>query len=160
MGYPSLLESQPHGMANWNNNWKKFTFVGRFGDSLDISDLPTNLRKEEVIDYFDDSKEGDNSKVLVCGSPGEISNDLSQPFQFDANTGFETISWTPGNNRKYVWLMIALKSSDQLRQRVAWALSQILVVVKGAIENERDYSESFLQYYDIFVRHAFGNYRD
>jgi hypothetical protein len=39
------------------------------------------------------------------------------------------------------------------------ALSQILVVADGAIEDE-DRTESFVGFYDIFTRHAFGNYFD
>jgi uncharacterized protein (DUF1800 family) len=54
---------------------------------------------------------------------------------------------------------VALKAQDQLRQRVAFALSQILVVADGAI-NDDDQTESFLTFYDIFTRHAFGNYFD
>lgn len=42
---------------------------------------------------------------------------------------------------------------------MAWALSQILVISPGAIDS-RDSTETFSAYYDIFVRHAFGNYRD
>ena len=58
-----------------------------------------------------------------------------------------------------VWNMIALSAQDQLRQRLAWALSQILVVTPRQI-NEFGLSEAYLNYYDIFVRNAFGNYRD
>jgi len=49
--------------------------------------------------------------------------------------------------------MIALSddTKDQLRQRVAWALSQILVITPNQIE-EDGYSEMYLNYYDIFVR--------
>jgi uncharacterized protein (DUF1800 family) len=56
--------------------------------------------------------------------------------------------------------MVALEAPDQLRQRVAWALSQILVVTPNQIDNADLLSECFLNYYDIFVRNAFGNYRD
>jgi uncharacterized protein (DUF1800 family) len=55
--------------------------------------------------------------------------------------------------------MITLSSQDQLRQRMAWALSQILVVTPNQI-NEDGLSEAYLNYYDIFVRNAFGSYRD
>jgi uncharacterized protein (DUF1800 family) len=55
--------------------------------------------------------------------------------------------------------MIALSAQDQLRQRMAWALSQILVVTSKQI-TEDGLSEAYLNYYDIFVRNAFGNYRD
>ena len=43
--YPSLLESRPHGMVNWNNNWHKFTYVRCFGDILNSGDLPNDLRR-------------------------------------------------------------------------------------------------------------------
>ena len=37
---------------------------------------------------------------------------------------------------------------------------KIVVVVKSAIEHQYEFAEQFLVYYDIFVRHCFGNYRD
>jgi cullin-associated NEDD8-dissociated protein 1 len=55
-------------------------------------------------------------------------------------------------------MMVVLQGSDQLRQRVAWALSQILVITPEQI-NAAFQSESYLNYYDIFVRHAFSDYR-
>jgi hypothetical protein len=51
-----------------------------------------------------------------------------------------------------VWSNIASFSPDQLCQRMAWALSQIFVVNLN--------SESIINYYDIFVHNAFGNYFD
>ena len=39
-------------------------------------------------------------------------------------------------------------------------LFKILVVVKSAISGEDRVTEPFLAYYDVFVRNAFGNYRD
>ena len=55
--------------------------------------------------------------------------------------------------KKSAWAMIALgdDTKDQLRQRVAWALSQILVITPNQIE-EDGFSEMYLNYYDIFVR--------
>ena len=48
---------------------------------------------------------------------------------------------------------------DQLRQRTAWALSQIFSV--GAPNFQFDQAtEPWAVYYDVFVQHAFGNYRD
>ena len=54
--------------------------------------------------------------------------------------------------------MIALQKPDQLRQRVAWALSQILVITPNQI-TAVEQSEIYLNYYDIFVRHAFSSYK-
>lgn len=61
-------------------------------------------------------------------------------------------------NRHAAWWKVAIAGPDQLRQRVAFALSQILVVGNDSgIQSE---SEALCNFYDIFVRHAFGSYRD
>jgi uncharacterized protein (DUF1800 family) len=48
---------------------------------------------------------------------------------------------------------------DALRQRVAWALSQIFVMGESG-SNQIRAVERFLSYYDIFINNAFGNFRD
>lgn len=48
----------------------------------------------------------------------------------------------------------------RLRQRIAWALSQIFVINKSSIGEEGSGNEHLLHYHDIFIRNAFGNYRD
>ncbi len=56
------------------------------------------------------------------------------------------------------WWQSALTAPDQLRQRVAWALSQILVVSQeGALADQH---EPVAAYYDLLLTHALGNYRD
>ncbi len=151
-------------MSRWNNNWQKFTYVGRFGDFLEVGDLPNSLKRVEVSNFFDNQSDSDDVNVMVCGSPGEVNNVKADGLRYDARTGFFTVysfrGYNQHYNRQYVWLKIALEASDQLRQRVAWAFAQILVIVKNAISNENGQTEGFLYFYDIFVRNAFGNYRD
>lgn len=53
---------------------------------------------------------------------------------------------------KNVWFDRVLESPDQLRQRVAYALSQILVASGGA--------QGATAFYDVLAKNAFGNYRD
>jgi len=64
-----------------------------------------------------------------------------------------------GNNMQTAFARAAIQGSDQLRQRVAFALSQILVASRrdANLENK---CLGMADYYDIFVRHAFGNYED
>jgi uncharacterized protein (DUF1800 family) len=64
-----------------------------------------------------------------------------------------------GNNALTPFARAAVGGPDQLRQRVAFALSQILVVSRrdANLENR---ALGVTDYYDIFVRHAFGNYED
>jgi len=62
------------------------------------------------------------------------------------------------SDRVDVWFRNSLNGEDQLRQRVAFALSEIMVVSQlGALQN-RPFAVA--DYYDMLARNAFGNYRD
>ncbi len=64
-----------------------------------------------------------------------------------------------GNNLSTAFARAAIQGEDQLRQRVAYALSQILVTsLRDSNLENRPFGMA--DYYDIFVRNAFGNYRD
>lgn len=64
-----------------------------------------------------------------------------------------------GAHRQAAWWKTVVNAPDQLRQRVAFALSQVLVIsdANGTIFQ---WQEGAANYYDIFVEHAFGNFRD
>lgn len=62
------------------------------------------------------------------------------------------------NQRQEVWWRTVLTADDQLRQRIAFALSGIFVISDKSILNETPYGVA--NYYDILVRNAFGNYRE
>jgi len=54
-----------------------------------------------------------------------------------------------------------LKSEDQLRQRMAYALSQILTIGTDAFNNSANQRwRGAAIYYDLLLEHSFGNYRD
>lgn len=57
------------------------------------------------------------------------------------------------------WLHNALRQPDQLRHRVAFALSEILVTSQNHPNLEQQ-PAALANYYDILLRHAFGNYRE
>lgn len=61
--------------------------------------------------------------------------------------------------RSDIWWEVALWSNDQLRQRVAYSLSQILVIsnISDVLYND---TRGIANYQDILATHAFGNYRD
>lgn len=56
-----------------------------------------------------------------------------------------------------VWTMTVLEAEDQLCQRNAWSLYELLNV--GTASNPQN-TESNLYTYDIFVRNCFGSYFD
>jgi uncharacterized protein (DUF1800 family) len=74
--------------------------------------------------------------------------DLAQFGQQLTNTNFYDSWWTQ-----------ALGSDDQLRQRVAFALSQILVISFNDM-TLRNHTRGVASYYDMLSERAFGNYRD
>ena len=56
------------------------------------------------------------------------------------------------------WSQLTYTAEDQLRQRMAYALSQIMVI---STQSELgSFAESVTGFYDILQRHAFGNFRD
>lgn len=57
------------------------------------------------------------------------------------------------------WWQISLHAPDQLRQRVAFALSEIFVVSDRS-DQLYEQAEGLAWYYDLLVDGAFGNYRD
>ncbi|CAA6808402.1 MAG: FIG01201902: hypothetical protein [uncultured Sulfurovum sp.] len=61
-----------------------------------------------------------------------------------------------------IWWHKALDNEDQLRQKVTYALSQILVTsyLSPAGSRLQLRGESLAVYYDILQKHAFGNYKD
>ena len=61
-------------------------------------------------------------------------------------------------DRVDIWFRNAVNGDDQLRQRVAFALSEILVVSQqGALVS---FPFALADYYDVLARNAFANYRD
>jgi uncharacterized protein (TIGR03437 family) len=65
----------------------------------------------------------------------------------------------PGSNDliEALWKQ-AVQGDDQLRQRVALALHELLVVSEFA-DGLSDNTEALATYYDLLTEHAFGNYR-
>ncbi|MEN1727273.1 MAG: DUF1800 domain-containing protein [Pseudomonadota bacterium] len=62
-------------------------------------------------------------------------------------------------DREAAWWEAAMLAPDQLRQRVAFALSQILVV-SDRHDELADHALALAFYYDLLLEHALGNYRE
>ncbi|MGK0189064.1 MAG: hypothetical protein ACI9R3_004881 [Verrucomicrobiales bacterium] len=63
------------------------------------------------------------------------------------------------DDRLWTWWTNAVTAPDQLRQRVAFALSEIMVISDKS-PALRNYPRGVAHYNDILGQHAFGNYRD
>jgi uncharacterized protein (DUF1800 family) len=81
---------------------------------------------------------------------------LDQRVQAYIDAGVPVQVWQ--DSRQDIWFRNVLYGDDQLRQRVAFALSQIFVISdqNGALEGN---PTALAQFYDILASRAFGNYR-
>ena len=135
-----LLYPDNHDMQRWQTNRDRFPNLGRLGDTIRFQDLNRELRTSQAIlkHFFpQDFASGDGTSVssvstVVCGSPGEVANDLTANGEtlrgaFSVYTEFNNTNGRNDNDKQTVWMTVALTAPDQLRQRMAWALSQILV---------------------------------
>ena len=55
---------------------------------------------------------------------------------------------------------LATSAADEVRQRVAWSLAQVVVVAEFSSAFLTSSDETWTYYYDIVVRNAFGSYLD
>ncbi|KAH8075738.1 hypothetical protein JL721_1759 [Aureococcus anophagefferens] len=78
---------------------------------------------------------------------------------FDGQSGVE-VRYDSRNGKGMVFTNIALDAEDQLRQRMAWALSHIYVVAVDGVGEANEEIEVWLKYYDIFVEHALATCAD
>lgn len=162
MGLTTLTFPDWHTMDRWNGNKYNFGMAGRLGDWVHYYDLPREIRTQEINDLFGFTPQGiqyeDSQGVMVCGSPNEIANDPTLEGA-QGRGAFDALNWEFATTsevdfikqKRLIWTHIALTADDQLRQRVAWALAQILVISPNAIADGEFETESVTNFYDIFV---------
>ncbi|MFO1451864.1 MAG: DUF1800 family protein [Opitutaceae bacterium] len=117
----------------------------------------------------------DINQVVALGFDGWITDQIAKPASLHRplvmsdfaafNRGGQDLDSATNLNRRpgqthrlNAWWTHALGAQDQLRQRVAFALSQILVISdqNGTVNA---WQEGAANYYDLLVKGAFGNYR-
>ncbi len=115
-------------------------------------------------------RQADIDRVRAIGINAWINEQIAAPrsvhrtltmSEFATNPNQGTANNTrPGTaHRESAWWRITLEGPDQLRQRVAFALSQLFVVsVDNATLN--NWQEGVAHYYDHLATHAFGDFRE
>jgi uncharacterized protein (DUF1800 family) len=104
----------------------------------------------------------DIAEVQALGITGWMSNQFNlPPTSLHAFvTNYYTVVTTNAESSTDLWRAwwkTALTAPDQLRHRVAFALSQILVVSEDGVLDERTYA--LANYHDLLATNAFGNFR-
>jgi hypothetical protein len=104
----------------------------------------------------------DISNVTSMGYSGWISNQFAMPASHHLSTIIsnalaDPTQFYPGNTVFNDWWNLSINAPDQLRQRVAFALSEIMVVSdQGVLQ---DNGICLTSYYDTLLDNAFGNFR-
>ncbi len=104
----------------------------------------------------------DIATVQALGYAGWIINQFSLPVTYTlpvvlTNASADPTDPYPSSDWFNTWWQNSITAPDQLRQRVAFALSEILVVSEnGVLQNNATALASF---YDTLLTNAFGNYR-
>ena len=141
-------------MNRWWSRKSNFGYLGRLYDEVHFYDLPQELRTitatSEYFGFVASAIEySDSNGVVVCGSPNEISNEPSLGGRVDRgafdsyNSDLKSTATEDFvKQKRIVWTLAALTAKDQLRQRVAWAIAQILVISQDAISDGNDMTET------------------
>jgi uncharacterized protein (DUF1800 family) len=183
---PAAVISQPWGTMTFTGidadraNWSWNSTVAGFGSgSLNLSRLSALSGSDcgpssdkHAARFLTQATFGPNSNdiasVRTLGYPAWIETQMALPATLQRPTIEAQIAaqvlTDPRNAQFYRgyrlerWFNSAFYAPDQLRQRVAFALSQILVLSEvGALDNN---PIGVAEYNDILLRGAFGNYRD
>ncbi|MDX1507123.1 MAG: DUF1800 domain-containing protein, partial [Woeseiaceae bacterium] len=127
---------------------------------------PPPITKAEAYQFLNQTTfgatEAEADRVITMGFDAWIDDQLRQPASLQLPHLFSlpppTFPFELQPDRVDIWFRNALFGQDQLRQRVAFALSEIMVVSQlGALNNA---PWSLASYYDMLAQGAFGNYRD
>lgn len=121
----------------------RFLQQATFGaNAVDISDLQGKASFEAWIDE-------------QFAKP--VTSHLPYVEQFRNVTAPESPTYT-GSLTFNSWWKNSIQADDQLRQRIAFALSEIMVVSENGPLDDR--ANALSSYYDTLLEHAFGNARD
>jgi len=127
---------------------------------------PPPVTKAEAFQFLNQASfgatEAEAQRVISMGFEAWIDDQLAQP----ASLQLPHLQSLPRPqflfelqpDRVDIWFRNALHGPDQLRQRVAFALSEIMVVSQLGVLGNMTYSLG--DYHDVLSRNAFGNYRD
>ena len=124
------------------------------------------ITKAEAFQFLNQATfgatEAEAQRVIDMGYAAWIDEQLQQPaslqLPFLKSLPRPMFLFEMQDDRADIWFRNVVYGNDQLRQRVAFALSEVMVVSQlGALI---EYTYSLADYYDMLALNAFGNYRD
>ncbi len=154
----SILASLATGIAGCGG--------GSGGSSQPPPPAPELATKAEAFQLLNQATfgatEAEAQRVIALGIEAWVDDQMRQPVSLQLpHMRNVPPRENPGQlqqDRVDIWFRNALHGDDQLRQRVAFALSEIMVVSQQGALIGAPYS--LASYYDMLAENAFGNYRD
>lgn len=127
---------------------------------------PAPITKAEAYQFLNQASfgatEAEAQIVIAMGYEAWIDDQMQKPaslqLPFLQSLPRPPLLFELQPDRADIWFRHALHADDQLRQRVAFALSEIMVVSQLGVLGDLTYSLG--DYYDVLSRNAFGNYRE
>ncbi len=148
---PTQGGGDPPPEANASDAFSSSIKTARFLGQATFGPTPTlieELTGTDAVDWFFDELD----------KPVTLSLPITQGLRRAPERKFDGLYYHSSSSNAF-WIT-ALDGDDQLRQRVAFALSEIFVVSSANFNELWNYPDSIASYHDILKQHAFGNYRD
>ncbi|MEN9677948.1 MAG: hypothetical protein RIS76_3844, partial [Verrucomicrobiota bacterium] len=135
--------------------------AARFLQQATFGPTPADLDRVQEMGFaaWIDDQIANQPATLHLPYIKEIVDDFFGPrvmTNYMSNTDINVMN---ANNITTSFARAAVQGPDQLRQRMAFALSQILVISRRAVDIQESPQANAI-YYDILVRNAFSNYFD
>ena len=130
---------------------------------------PVGISKADAFRFLNQATFGATNAeaqvVMAQGYEAWIDQQLQRPASLELPHVQQVFAtYPPGadftrlhQDRVDIWLRNAVRAPDQLRQRVAFALSEIMVISQNS--TLVGYPWGSASYYDMLTRNAFGNFR-
>ena len=139
---------------------------GSGGSSQPPPPAPDLASKAEAFQLLNQATfgatEAEAQRVMALGVEAWVDDQLQRPASLQLphmrNLPPREDAGQLQQDRVDIWFRIVLHGDDQLRQRVAFALSEIMVVSQQGALIQAPFS--LASYYDMLAENAFGNYRD
>jgi uncharacterized protein (DUF1800 family) len=135
------------------------------GSSPDLQ-TPDTMDKSEAFRFLNQTTfgatEAEAQRLIDIGTEAWIDDQMLQPASLQL-PHLRSLPRPPEltelqPDRVDIWFRNVLSGDDQLRQRVAFALSEIMVV--SQLSDLGNLTYALADYYDLLARNAFANYRD
>jgi len=156
----SRATSPAENTLNGKGMDSRYFAVGRFLSHASLGPTPEMI--QDLLDTDNDFGawiDNEFTKPMSVLTP-EMEQIWEEIFDFRVEQGEDPDDifgpWKPQFD--YSWWQTTMTNDDHLRQKVAYALSQVLVISDNS--DLRDWAEALTGYYDILLEHSFGNYRD